>query len=371
VGDDGSRRLTVWRHTAGGDLDGSFGDGGVVTYDNSTLFATGALDVAVDGNDRVVVGGWVAPAADRRTDLAVFRFTTAGKLDPNFSSDGIVFLDQGEDEAATAVAIDTGTRVVVAGTSRVQDNTSGHVLLIRLNSLGGFDGTLGGDGIVETTDATDRSRDVALASGDQPLVLGTRNGQFILWKFTFGGSLDPSFGTGGMVTSTVLPGEFRVGSAIAVKDDGTLGVTGARYFSDASSPPEMILWRFLADGSPHLPFGGSGFLSYRYPTGWAAGLGIRFDSNSRLVVCGVTRSSNTLETDASATLWRYFSSGSIDTSLPGSSGSGVARFDPRPDNAGTAASSLVPVDDGDFVISGTAFARDTNAVDLVLWKVDP
>ncbi|HJS75126.1 MAG TPA: hypothetical protein VJ921_12630, partial [Vicinamibacteria bacterium] len=88
-------------------------------------------------------------------------------------------------------------------------------------------------------------------------------------------------------------------------------------------------------------------------------------------VSGVTRSSDTDVSDASATLWRYFLTGTIDLSLVGSNGTGVTRFDPRPQNAGTTASSFIFLGDGKVLASGAAFSRDTNAVDLVTWRLDP
>jgi uncharacterized delta-60 repeat protein len=339
--------------------------------DDPAFFASGALDLAVDANDRPVVSGWVAPAADRRTDLAVCRFTIGGDLDTSFSTDGVLTLDDGEDEAGMAVAVDTTGRVVIAGTSRNQDDTAGHLLLIRLLGSGAFDTGFDGDGIVRTSDATDRGKDLAIASGDQPLVLGTRNGNLSIWKFTSSGAPDASFGSGGVVTGPDIPGEFRVGAALAIKDDGTLGVAGVRYYSDGSSPPELALWRFLANGLPIAGFGGSGFLSYRFASGWASGTGIRFDAQGRLLVCGATRSIGSSENDGSATLWRYFPSGSIDTALVGSGGTGVVRFDPRPNNAGTGASAVVLLGNGKALASGAAVSRETNAADFVIWRLQP
>jgi len=371
VTDQGERRLTVWRFTSTGILDSSFGDGGLKSYTDPGVFASGALDMTIDISNRIIVTGWVAPLVDRKTNLALLRFTPSGNIDTGFATNGIFTFDDGQDETGVGVAIDSLAKIVVAGTSRISANPAGHVLILRFSASGVPDTAWDGDGVLSTPEGNDKATDIAIATGNDPLILGTRNGNFILWKYTNSGVLDGTFGTGGEVTSIVVPGEFRVGTSVAVKDDGTIGVTGVRYFSDGSTPPAMVIWRFLSDGMPLALFGGSGFLTFQYPNGWAVGTGILFDSNGRILVSGVTRTFSTSTADASATLWRYFAAGSIDTSLPGSNGAGFARFDPRPDNAGSTASSITFVGDGSVLASGSVFSRETNAVDMVVWKLKP
>ena len=86
---------------------------------------------------------------------------------------------------------------------------------------------------------------------------------------------------------------------------------------------------------------------------------------------GLTRSTGTEETDASATLWRYFDTGAVDTSLTGSDGTGVARFDARKGNIGTGASSLVVTPGGEVFSTGGASDQETGAIDLIVWKLLP
>jgi hypothetical protein len=261
--------------------------------------------------------------------------------------------------------------VLVAGTSRTPDNTSGHMLLLRFTGAGNPDANLDGDGILRTTDPTDRGLDLAVASGDRPIILGTRNNNLILWKFTSGGDPDNGFGSGGIVTNAGAATEFRIGRSLTIKDDGTLGVAGVRFHTDGSSPPELAVWRFLDSGAPISTFANNGFLTYQHPGGVAAGYGVIFDPQNRLLVSGVTRSTGTALTDASATLWRFFLAGALDASLLGSNGTGVTRFDPRNQNAGTTANSLVFVANGRLITSGAAFSKETNGIDLVLWRLKP
>jgi hypothetical protein len=132
----------------------------------------------------------------------------------------------------------------------------------------------------------------------------------------------------------------------------------------------MLVWRFNADGSSLPGFTGDGFVTYTFPGGRAAGTGLAFDAAGRILVCGVTRSTDVTPSDASASLWRYSSTGVIDTTLPGSA-NGVARFDERSGDPGTHASAIVILGDGKALASGSAFDRVAGAADLLIWKLEP
>lgn len=182
------------------------------------------------------------------------------------------------------------------------------------------------------------------------------------------GAPEGSFGAGGVATSGGASGELRVGRALALAQDGTLAVSGVRVF-DSSSPVELLtVWRFNANGSPLSSFNGDGFVSYRFPDGLAAGTDVAFDSSNRVLVVGVTRA--TEEKNGSATLWRFSSSGALDSNLPGSDGKGVERFDERPKNVSTSAGSIVIGSGGVFAVGG-AVDHNTDAVDLLVWKLLP
>ncbi|MEW6747470.1 MAG: hypothetical protein AB1486_32465, partial [Planctomycetota bacterium] len=367
----GARQLIVLRYTSSGKLDTDFGDEGVFTYGEDPAASSGALDLAVDSSNRILVCGWVAPETEPRTDLLLLRLKSSGALDHGFATEGVVQLDEGEDEAGTGVAIDEEGRILVAGASRTSDNSTGEALLLRYESSGELDTAFADDGIVRTSDATDRGLDVGVDSSNHPVLLGIRNENLALWKFDEGGAPQSSFGSGGIVTSAGEAGEYRVGRSLLIGEDNSLFVTGVRFFEDGAAPPEMVVWRYRADGQPLTSFNGSGFLAYRHPDGWAAGASIATDSEDRILVAGVTHSTDPDVVDASATLWRFYNYGSLDTSLPGSNGTGQARFDVRSGDAGTAASSLFAADHGKFLVAGSAFVQETGAIDLLLWRLEP
>ena len=86
-----------------------------------------ATAVAIDSRGRVVVAGYTI---DGSVDLALARFRPDGSPDPTFSGDGRVRLDLGRSEFAFDMVLDDADRPVVAGMMR--GPTSDRVLLVRL-----------------------------------------------------------------------------------------------------------------------------------------------------------------------------------------------------------------------------------------------
>jgi uncharacterized delta-60 repeat protein len=100
--------LELARYEPDGDLDATFGDGGKVLDDSSG--STGAFDVTVEPDQRVVAAGAAEP------DLAVFRFTAGGEVDSTFGANGVASTDFGlATSGALALARQPDGKLVVAG----------------------------------------------------------------------------------------------------------------------------------------------------------------------------------------------------------------------------------------------------------------
>jgi uncharacterized delta-60 repeat protein len=166
----------------------------------------GRTDTPGFGGDRTAMAlqadGSIVMAGGTFVDFVLARFSADGALDTTFGDAGFVTTDIGGDvqEEALAVAIDPEGRIVAAGYS-------------------GFDATL------------------AIA------------------RYAPDGSLDPSFGTGGLVVGTV-PGR---GYAVAVAPDGSIIVGGEAAVTDSATDyADLLLARFGADGTLDTDFGDAG-----------------------------------------------------------------------------------------------------------------
>jgi uncharacterized delta-60 repeat protein len=192
------------RYTPAGALDSTFGSGGVVT--RFSLPGGSFNDLALDPSGRVVVAG----GSDGGFFLA--RYTSAGALDSTFGSGGEVTtrVGSGTNEAANALALDPAGRIIAAGFTYAcgRFTCSDDFALARVNPDGSLDPGFGTGGAV-TTDfgpgEVDRARDVALAPAGDIVAAGTSGDAFGLARYTPSGALDPTFGAGGMVTTTFKP----------------------------------------------------------------------------------------------------------------------------------------------------------------------
>ena len=148
---------TVWRLTAAGVLDASFGVGGVATVNlvNFEGEPFGFGDIVADGSRLIAVGG-ISPEDDIDTSyLALFRFNELGNPDPSFGDGGAVVMPSARGTSGRRIAIQTDGRILVAGKQNFGD--LGYAAIWRFETTGLPDVTFGPGGVA-TNPITDQSR---------------------------------------------------------------------------------------------------------------------------------------------------------------------------------------------------------------------
>src|SRR6266536_426685 len=289
---------------APGDLDPSFGSSGKVTTDFGGSDAASAVAIQTDG--RIVAAGRSGSG-----DFALARYNVDGSLDPTFGSSGMVMTDFGGSDAASAVAIQPDGRIVTAGRSG-----SGDFALARYNADGSLDPSFGSGGKV-TTDfgGFDLALGVALQS-DAKIVAAGQGGSsfdFALARYNADGSLDTSFGSGGIVTTDFGFGS-GFGGALAIQSDGKI-VAAGRAGSD------FVVARYNGDCSPDASFGSGGIVTTDFGgLLFDAAFAVALQSNGKIVVAG-----SALGTSADFALARYTTDGNLDASF-GSGGKVTTDF---------------------------------------------
>lgn len=218
---------TDWRGVAmlgrlvpgsGTPYDGTFGSGGFVRLLPDQPGQTGANAVVIDGG-RVLLAG----VARRRFLLA--RFSENGVLDSTFGEEGIVLPALPRSVAAQAmdVVVQTDGRIVVAGKSLDEcggQPTTSHcwsLVVGRFNPDGSVDPTFGTEGFARFTSPNGVSaepRAVSLAlTGDGKAVIYEEPVAypapiFVVARLDVNGSLDPTFGEGGIATALPCQGSI-------------------------------------------------------------------------------------------------------------------------------------------------------------------
>ena len=239
-------RFGVARFEADGDLDPTFGGDGKVRTD----FTNGddrADMVALQADGSIVAAG-VALIDGDNARFALARYDTSGLLDPGFGGDGKVRTDffPGFD-SAWSVGVQADQKIVAAG----QGGRKRGVAVARYNADGTLDtGGFSGDGkiVVNVTDSLDYADDLALqADGKIVLAGSTRfldfggpDSKFLVVRLDTDGSLDPSFGGDGRVTTDFGPGRDGAFNLAIQPMDGRIVVAGfsgrrfglARYLVD-------------------------------------------------------------------------------------------------------------------------------------------
>jgi len=282
-------------------------------------------------------------------------------LDPSFDGDGIVVTDHGEFEQIHAIVIQPDGKIVAAGLSGILHDTVQEplsMMVARYNVDGSLDSTFGSGGIVTTEIGTYARAWAVALQADGKIVVGGRGGTFLqanfaLVRYNANGSLDNTFGSGGIVTKSF--GAFSQITGVGVQADGKIVVSG-----DAPGPGSFSMFtvaRYNTNGSLDTTFDSDG-VSQPVPNGFqvsptvtARGLALQLDQ--KIVVAGVCVFGSTLKSCTS----RYNNSdGSLDNTFDGD-GLVATDFD---SSFGSVAEGVKIQPDGKIVVAGQAFT--TNGV---------
>jgi uncharacterized delta-60 repeat protein len=279
VNPSGPAGVNMARFNADGSLDATFGIGGRVITGSVGLVVTTA---AIQADGKILVAG------QHGGDFGLVRYNPDGTLDATFGAGGLVTTDfAGTLDQAFAVAVQADGRIVVAG--RAEDSTTASDFgLVRYNEDGSLDTSFGASGKVITdfgqniesaTSIVIQADGKILAAGYTSVVFG--NSDFALARYNVNGSLDTSFGSGGLVRTDF--GNIDDGKRVVVESSGKIVFAGTSYISD-SPIGVAALARYNADGSLDTTFGTGGlvtstFLGSGGVTPEVTGLALQADGN--------------------------------------------------------------------------------------------
>ncbi len=220
---------------------------------------------------------------------------TAGFLDPDFGNGGHVIIPiTGTNQIARDVAIQPDGKLIIAGYDKW--GTSDHdAILARVNPDGSLDGTFGAGGIVTTalSAGDDAIYAIALQSDGKIVAAGlTKEGGrsvAALMRYRSNGALDADFGNNGVVTASLQPAESFFLS-VAVLDDGRIVAGGTVAPPAASSSPRaFLLARYRPNGAPDPSLGGSGVVTTAIPGGDASSWDMAVQPDGKIILAGYVR----------------------------------------------------------------------------------
>src|SRR5262249_5550418 len=219
------------RYNPDGNLDTSFGASGIVT--SSLLDRNVATVIAIQADSKIIAAG---RAATGSTDLfALARYNPDGNLDTTFGNGGLVttrFLELVG--GVRAVAFKPDGKIVAAGIAG-HGARAAFVGVARYNSDGSLDLSFGTDGkvVTEFLDSESIARVIVFKSNDKIVVAGTtfksKGSVFALARYNGDGSPDTSFGVGGKVVTSFTDESDDDANAVAIQPDGKIIAAGMSY----------------------------------------------------------------------------------------------------------------------------------------------
>jgi uncharacterized delta-60 repeat protein len=242
--DSTSSSFFMVRYNTNGTLDATFGVGGMVT--GPTGFAN---DIMLQPDSKIVVAG-----SDLIGNFQVVRYDASGTIDTIFVT--------GPSGFASAVVIEPSDKIIVAGTSN-----SDLLQVVRYNADGTLDSTFGSGGIALGPNGALGN---VLLQPDGKIVVGSYNRvsipfRFQAVRFTSSGSLDATFGVGGIAL-----GPNGTANDALLQADGKIVLVG---FNSVSSMFQLA--RFTTGGILDVSFGVGGVTTG--PTGLAVGTASQAD----------------------------------------------------------------------------------------------
>jgi len=286
-------QLTVFRFNTNGSLDNTFGTNGSVAITAAGIFlppATGGIALQSDGKIVIV------------TREIVARLLANGQLDSSFGSGGVAPSAPVGGVGGTSVAILSNGQILI-GSGNVTSQYSANGSLVTRFGVNGqtagfpFDGI---GGFVVTTDPTTNRTKIVTAGTLETvpnLTFAQNTSGFLLVRYNSDGTIDNSFGTHGGV-ATPFPGNlFSQAFAVAAQTNGDIvavGQTARTNVDVAPGPSSFGLARYLPTGGIDTTFGSNGFVSTAFGNSEALANTVLIQTDGKIVAAGNSNSGTTV-----------------------------------------------------------------------------
>lgn len=235
-----------------GELDPSFADGGILSWNVSGNHNNGH-GIAVQPDGKIVIALTGGFGEDNNLDLGVVRLNEDGSVDTTFGDDGLFHLDNpvGSDLFYHLTLLEDGNIIVAGGYAMEEYDQA--FCLVKLKSDGSPDISFGDNGMVihQIDSKEDYARDIAFTDDGKMLVSGiSYNSQeweirHVVSRFDLNGVIDTTFGDNGNFIWN-NGGTYNENYSIDIADDGNILTSGK---TSPNGNDRMVIYKVLADGS--------------------------------------------------------------------------------------------------------------------------
>jgi uncharacterized delta-60 repeat protein len=292
-------------------LDITFADEGKFIFNVSGW--EGGWEAVVQKDGKIVVAGWREQLISRRSDALLIRLNQDGSLDNTFNSGYFISFAPWSWEDFYAVALQEDDKIVAVG--RFYNGSDWDFLLIRFNSDGHIDSTFGYRGYLVTDfSADDRAFSVDVQQNGKIIIAGYSlfdGFDFSILVLNPDGSRDSTFGNNGSVITDFV-GKNDVIFSVKAQDDGKIIACG---WSLQAEPDyyDFALVRYNSDGSLDPTFGVNGKVTTDVYEIYNSAHSIDIQEDGKYVVAGYTFRHDRFDYDL--VVARYNIDGSLDNTF--------------------------------------------------------
>jgi uncharacterized delta-60 repeat protein len=298
--------VAVLRYSTDGSLDKTFGNSGLFTWDGGDGNDCGRL-LAIQPDGKIVLTGYTHNGNDY--DILIMRLDVDGTPDGSFGNNGVVVYDnENRNDKGRGIAIQSDGKLLV--TARSTGGGTSIAMMLRYTGTGTLDDTFGTNGVVtyESDQGNAGFRDVVI-QGDGEIVtsgyIKTSAGYlFLTARYLNDGIPDDTFGTNGITTYDGGHGNAGARGAV-IQADGKIVVSGANF---NGSDLDVVVLRYNSNGTLDSGFGTNGVVTYDGGKGDDNGRRLALQGENKIVVTGNTPNG----TDVAVLILRLNMDGSPD-----------------------------------------------------------
>jgi uncharacterized delta-60 repeat protein len=263
------------RLTTTGAFDTSFGTNGIARLTTARIGAVMASALHADG--KIAVAGYLYTGSSQ---VFVARFNADGTVDSAFGASGIVTLRPTNNFEPRSLLVNSAGKLLLAGFDSTAASPRNTDIVVRLNTDGSLDSTFGTGGMVSFNG---NAQYAVLQPDDRILFVG-----FDIRRLNADGTADASFaprcnprppsGTGTLCSSFGTP-------FAAIQPDGRIVLAGSAQVPGTGDASQFAVFRLNSDGSDDTGFGNGGAAFARF-SGVDQPYGVALQGDGRIVVAG-------------------------------------------------------------------------------------
>ncbi len=375
--------MIIWKYKSNGELDTTFGTGGIVSFAPTGNSAAG-FAIALDSAGNVYVTGYTWTSSNSTRDIAVWKYSPAGTAVSSFGNSGL-FVHAGSVGAdyGHALVLDSSGNIFVTGEFMVNNGatTTQDMIILKITPGGqystDFGDVVGGTPSGWTTyhnaaggSGEDIGKGVDLDSGGNIIIAGySRNSSgtndMVVWKCWPNGGLYTSFGTNGIIVESNTAGGNGTDEGYSVKLDNSDHIYVAGHSRNASGNYDMVVWKYNSNGTPDTGFSGNGSFVHNNAAGGNSndlGRSLVMDSNNSLYVAGNSYGSSG---HLDLAVWKLHSNGTLDSSF---GNGGIVIHSDTVENDSENGYSIYRNSNHRIYITGQSKFGGSGSRDMIIWK---